>query len=162
MTPYTVFLRIRHPSIDPTDITTVLGLTPVHEWAAGSIREAVGAEGARGRHSDSYWLAPLGDAAWYPARSAAIAAAAGKSLWPLTRAMPLDAFLLGQARLLVPHKDFFARLKAEGAVCELAVALSPDENWAVDLTPALLRSLAELNIGMSIELNAESENETDS
>lgn len=162
MTPYTAFLRIRHPSIDPTDITTTLKLTPVHEWAAGSVRDAIGAEGTRGRHSDSYWLAPLGDADWQPARSAAIAASAGKPLWPLTRALPLDAFLLGQVRLLVPHKEFFARLKAEGAVCELAVTLSPDEHWAVDLTPALLRSLADLNIGMSVEINAESENETDS
>ncbi len=163
MTPYTAFLRVRHPSIDPALVTTTLGLTPIHAWAAGSVREAVGAEGARGRHSDSYWLAPLGDAAWQPARSpaAVTAAAIGKGVWPLTRALPLEAFLLGQLRLLMPNKAFFARLKDEGAACELAVTLSPDERWNVDLPPALLRSLADLNIGLSIEVNAESDGDAD-
>jgi len=56
--------------------------------------------------------------------------------------------------MLNPHKAFFARLKTEGGTCELSVTLNASERWGIELPPALLRSLADLNIGVSIEVAA--------
>jgi hypothetical protein len=153
MNNHTTFLRVRHPSIDPAEVTTTLGLTPVHAWAAGSAREAAVGERTRGAHPDTYWLAPLGEHGAQREREPV----AGKFAWPLLQALPLDAFLVGQARLLMTHKAFFARLKDTGGSCELMVAISASERWGVELPPALLRALAELSIGLSIEVSAEAE-----
>ncbi len=158
MSSYTAFLRVRHPSIDPAELSSTLGLAPVHAWAAGSARASGGAAAGRGSHPDTYWLAPLGDAGWQKSQGGVAAAAEpGKFFWPPLQALPLESFLLSQLRLLVPHKAFFARLKAEGASCEVSVALGTDERWEVDLPPSLLRALADLNIGITIEVSAEAE-----
>jgi hypothetical protein len=153
MNNHTAFLRVRHPSIDPAEITTTLGLTPVHAWAAGSAREAAVGERTRGAHPDTYWLAPLGEQGMSREREAV----AGKFAWPLLQALPLDTFLAGQVRVLMTHKAFFARLKDTGGSCELMIAISASERWGVELPPALLRALAELSIGLSIEVSAEGE-----
>jgi len=161
MTTYTAFLRIRHPSIDPAEVTSTLGLDPVHAWAAGSAREAAPGDRTRGEHPDTYWLAPLGDAYWHhPAAGAT--AGAGRAFWPPSRSVPLEAFLLAESRQLIAHRAFFARLKSEGATCELAVTLNTEERWGLDLPPALLRSLAELNVGFSLEVVTEAETELES
>ena len=158
MSSYTAFLRVRHPSMDPAELSRTLGLAPVHAWAAGSARASGSGEGGRGQHPDTYWLAPLGDAGWNPPKGGeAGGVAGGKFFWPPLQALPLESFLLSQLRLLVPHKAFFARLKAEGASCEVSVALAADERWEVDLPPSLLRSLADLNIGITIEVSADAE-----
>ena len=158
MSSYTAFLRVRHPSMDPAELSSTLGLAPVHAWAAGSARASDTGDGGRGKHPDTYWLAPLGDAGWHKSKAGEAAGAdAGKFFWPPLQALPLEAFLLSQLRLLVPHKAFFARLKAEGASCEVSVALAADERWEVDLPPTLLRALADLNIGITIEVSAEAE-----
>ncbi|HXQ30393.1 MAG TPA: hypothetical protein VN790_00315 [Steroidobacteraceae bacterium] len=156
MNTYTAFLRVRHPFIDPAEVTRTLGLSPVHAWTAGSAREADGSESGRGSHPDSYWLADLGETMWLRSQGSRPAdpAAAGSSSWLLSRGLPLEAFLLGQVRMLNPHKAFFARLKTEGGTCELAVTLNASERWGIELPPALLRSLADLNIGVSIEVTA--------
>jgi hypothetical protein len=160
MSNYTVYLRIRHPSIDPADITATLGVDPVHAWAAGSAREPAADRVSRGRHVETYWLAPLGDEGWHRAQ----AAGPGdkfRNLWPTAKAFPLEVFLMTQARLLVAHKEFFARLKSEGASVVLALTLEAEEHLSLELPPALLRSLADLNVGVSIELATETEVETE-
>lgn len=156
MSSYTAFLRVRHPSIDPEELSRTLGLIPVHAWAAGSARAS--GEGAGGSRPDTYWLAPLKEAAWQkPIGGEAQGLAGGKFFWPPLQALPLEVFLLSQLRLLVPHKEFFARLKAEGASCQMTVALAADERWEVELAPGLLRALADLNMGITIEVSAEAE-----
>jgi len=147
MHSYTAYLRVRHPSIDPGEITRELGLEPAHAWAAGSPRGESAA--ARGAHVQSYWFAPLGESVWQ--RATAGHADSG----PLGRAWapPLEAFLLSQIRLLAPHRGFFARLSTEGGSCELAVTLSARERFSVELPPGLLRSLAELNIAFTLDVS---------
>jgi hypothetical protein len=154
MNTYTAFLCVRHPSIDPAEVTRTLGLSPVHAWTAGSAREKDGSETVRGSHPDSYWLAPLAEPMWLRSQDSRSAetAATGSSSWLLSRGLPLEVFLLGQMRLLNPHKAFFARLKTEGGTCALSVMLNASERWGIEFPPALLRSLADLNIGVSIEV----------
>jgi hypothetical protein len=139
MNQYTAYLRVRHPSIDPGEITRVLGIEPAHAWAAGSPRD--GAPATRGPHQESYWFAPLGERLWPSGLAGAVPVA------------PFEAFLLAQIRLLTPHKGFFARLSTDGGTCELAVTLSAGDRCTVELPAALLRSLAELNIAITLEIS---------
>jgi len=150
MNTYTAFLRVRHPSIDPGEITRELGLEPAHAWAAGSPRGE--ATRARGAHSESYWFAPLGEAIWQ--RAGAADEPKADPAWPFpSPPMSLETFLLSQIRLLVPHRGFFARISTEGGSCELAVTLNARERFSVELPPGLLRSLAELDIAVTLEVS---------
>ncbi len=138
MNTYTAYLRVRHPSIDPGEITRVLGIEPAHAWAAGSPRG--GAEPARSPHAESYWFAPLGESMW------------PRGLLPSPE-LPFEAFLLAQIRLLTPHKGFFARLSTDGGTCELAVTLTTRDRCTVEMPAALLRSLADLNIAITLDVS---------
>ena len=152
MNTYTAFLRIRHPSIDPGEITRVLGLQPAHAWAAGSPR---GESAARGAHAESYWFAPLGEAIWPREGEAAVAGPQAGESWSFPSAtLPLEAFLLSRIRMLAAHRGFLARLSTEGGSCELAVTLSARERLSVELPPGLLRALAELDIAITLDVSA--------
>jgi hypothetical protein len=48
-------LRIRHPRIDPAEVTRVLGIEPQHTWYAGDFRrDSAGAE-LGGTHRERYF-----------------------------------------------------------------------------------------------------------
>jgi hypothetical protein len=151
MNTYTAFLRIRHPSIDPGEITRVLGLEPAHAWAAGSPRAE---SAARGTHAESYWFAPLGEAIWPREGGPAVAGPPAGESWPFPSAtLPLEAVLLSRIRLLTAHRGFFARLSTEGGSCELVVTLNARERFSVELPAGLLRSLAELDIAITLDIS---------
>jgi hypothetical protein len=151
MNTYTAFLRIRHPSIDPAEITRVLRLNPAHAWAAGSPRATGAAE--RGRHSESYWFAPLGESIW-PGAGDGLAAPprAGGPAQFASQPLPLEAFLLAQIRLLTAHRGLFARIGTEGGSCELTVTLNARDRCSVELPTTLLRSLADLGIAVTLDV----------
>lgn len=50
-----LFLRIRHPTLDPREITQALAIEPIQTVACGSSVEGV----VRRLHSESYWIAQL-------------------------------------------------------------------------------------------------------
>ena len=150
MNSYTAFLRVRHPSIDQGEITRELGLEPAHAWAAGSPRGEPPA--AHGAHAQSYWFAPLGESIWQRAGVAQGPTAEPSWTFP-SPLVPLETFLLSQIRLLVPHRGFFARISTEGGSCELAVTLNARERFSVELPPGLLRSLAELDIAITLDVS---------
>lgn len=50
-----LFLRIRHPTMDPQEITRALAIEPLQTLACGSSVEGV----VRRLHSESYWIAQL-------------------------------------------------------------------------------------------------------
>jgi hypothetical protein len=51
-----LFLRIKHPSLDPREITRVLAIEPTQTIIAGT---SVSSGGVRRLHSESYWIAEL-------------------------------------------------------------------------------------------------------
>lgn len=51
-----LFLRIKHPSMDPREITRVLAIEPAQTITAGT---SVSSGGVRRLHSESYWIAEL-------------------------------------------------------------------------------------------------------
>jgi hypothetical protein len=57
--PFQLSLRIKHPSMDPADISKELGIEPEHSFRAGQPRHSKSGLGAAAVHASSYWLAPL-------------------------------------------------------------------------------------------------------
>ena len=57
--PFAVSLRLRHPSIDPQEITDALGLVPSRSWRAGDHRTTPAGELLGGINDHTYWVARL-------------------------------------------------------------------------------------------------------
>src|ERR1700722_20187055 len=52
-------LRIRHPTIDPEQISSAIGVEPEHCFKSG-----YPAPGRRGLHTQTYWLAHIAPESW--------------------------------------------------------------------------------------------------
>lgn len=50
-----LFLRIKHPTMDPREITQALAIEPIQTITAGTAES----DGVRRMHSESYWIAQL-------------------------------------------------------------------------------------------------------
>ncbi len=56
---FTLSLRIRHPSVEPAEITRNLGIEPQHTWRAGDPRRDVAGSEINGTYRESYWMGRL-------------------------------------------------------------------------------------------------------
>ena len=52
-------LRIRHPKIDPVEITRVLGIEAQHTWRAGDARRNPAGDEMGGTHRETYRMGRL-------------------------------------------------------------------------------------------------------
>ncbi len=153
MPDYRAFLRIRHPSIDPAEISEALGLEAEHAWAAGSARTAAGGGRARSAHPDTFWIAELTRPGWERATFLAGLRAPGRA--GEGARLPLELFLFAQLRQLQGKGEFLRRLAAEGGELVLQVALPAMPEFCLELGPGLLRSAGDLGLGLSLESGAE-------
>jgi len=57
MNPFTfeISLRLRHPSIDPDEVTLALSMTPEFRWKAGEPRTTPSGQRLEGFYESSYW-----------------------------------------------------------------------------------------------------------
>src|SRR5262249_32845731 len=62
--PFQLSLRIRHPSMDPAEISRELHLESVHSFRAGEPRESSSKVATASVHAESYWLASLDTRSW--------------------------------------------------------------------------------------------------
>jgi hypothetical protein len=145
-------LRVRHPSIDPAEISRELGLEADHSFCAGEPKRPASTLGGAAVHTQSYWLArmvwPGGGADILPASHASIPASARERLRFGT---PETALTLCTANLLRNHAAFIRRIQAEGGDVSLLLELSP-ETPGFTVTPAVSRAVSELGIAIDFEL----------
>jgi len=156
---FQLLLRIKHPSMDPAEITRALRLEPEHAASAG---DSVSTAGKRCVHSESYWLTSLPtrsmlDALRWGEKSAASRAS---DVMPLSKEEFRDLMeaiggiydfqLLTWLRKLQEQRDFFKRLAEEGGTVTL-VLQRPNRNSPFTLSPKLARQLAELNVRLEID-----------
>ncbi|HEX7418186.1 MAG TPA: DUF4279 domain-containing protein [Steroidobacteraceae bacterium] len=132
---FTVSLRIRHPSLDPAEITRGLEMEPKNAWKAGAPRRTPGDEPLHGTYRETYWSAPLGEDSWR--RSSPIA---------------LEPFLLNHLRLLGVHADFLKQLITDGGSCELFVGLAGRGEFGLEMPPSLLRLLADVHCTLTFDI----------
>jgi hypothetical protein len=157
---FRLFLRVRHPSIDPAELTREFGTEPLHSFRAGDARAASGQSTGSLRHADSYWLAQV------------------ESVLPLVMTLPADVQLtlmpaevrdarerlellagrnVGMAvtvltmRLLQPRATLLKRLRAEEGEVTLLLELDAALAEPFTIVPQMLKLLADLGVTVAIE-----------
>ncbi len=128
-------LRIRHPRIDPAEITVALRIAPQHTWRAGDVRrDSAGAE-LGGTHRESYWMGQLMSAPELARDHVGIESEILRALGTLRRSL-----------------DLLERLKEEGGSAELHVSLYAREEFCLELSPESLSLLGRLGLTMALEV----------
>jgi hypothetical protein len=136
---FTVSLRIRHPTIDPTTISTTLGIQPQHAWRAGQPRcDSAGAE-LGGAHHDSYWMGRLMDEPQLSSDGVSVERVILRILSQLRRA-----------------ESFLEQLNAEGGVAELLVSLYARDDFRLELPSDSLTSLSRMHLGVALDVHPHS------
>src|SRR5580692_7945761 len=70
-TPYQLSLHVRHPSVDPAEISRELGLEAVESFRAGEPRQSRSGVAATAVHGETYWVAVLDPLVWSAPATAA-------------------------------------------------------------------------------------------
>ncbi len=63
-TSYQLSLHVRHPSVDPEEISRELGLDAIESFRAGEPRHSRSGVAATAVHGETYWVAVLDPMAW--------------------------------------------------------------------------------------------------
>lgn len=148
-------IRIRHPSMDPAELTRELGLEPTHTFRAGQPREARGAHAAASLHTESYWLATIDLGSWtsgqWPpnemSRSASLSEAIKTTAW-----IDLGLALGMTARVMVrSHAALFERVRAEGGEACMLISLSPGALSGFNLSSGVCQIFGHLGVSLEFE-----------
>jgi hypothetical protein len=151
-TPIQLSLRIRHPDIDPEEISTSLGLTPEHCFKAGDSRGARAGSRITGHHTQTYWLAPVTAESWpepIEPTFSDLQAATRKA-----RARSVEALLLHCLQRLLVKQQFLQRIQTDGGDVSLIMVIDRESAGDFALPVTLARLLVQL--GISIEFNFDS------
>jgi len=133
---FTVSLRVRHPAIDPCQITQTLGIEPQHTWKAGEPRRDPAGGTLAGVYRESYWMGRLMEE---PQLSS-------------TR-LSVESVLLQTLAHLRRSHDFLEQLHAGGGVAELHVSLYAREDFRLDLSAQALGLLGRLGLAVALDVH---------
>jgi hypothetical protein len=151
--PYELSLRIRHPSMDPAELSRDLKLEAKHSFRAGEPRQPRRDGMSASVHGESYWLGTIDPASW----PADIWFAGFTDLELTQRPLRQAATNLGWAlsltatRFLRTNAALFERIRADGGQASLLVSLSPLAVESFSLTPEMSRIFGELAITIEFE-----------
>ena len=128
-------LRIRHPRIDPAEITRALGIEAQHTWRAGDSRQGSAGNELGGTHRESYWIGRLMMKPELARDHVSVESEIMHTLGTLRRCF-----------------DFLATLTAEGGSAELHVSLYAREEFRLEFLPESLALLGRLGLVVAIEV----------
>ncbi len=137
---FAVSLTIRHPSVDPQEITRALGFEPQHSWKAGEKRRTAQGRQLEGRYHESYWTGEFRelDAS-------------------LRGVVEIEAVLLQAVVQLRRSQQFLSRLQSEGATVELYVEAAGGTEFTVALSPQLTAMLARSGFSLVFTVHADAQ-----
>jgi hypothetical protein len=153
--PFQLSLRIRHPSMDPADISKELGIEPEHSFRSGQPRHSKSGLATVALHTESYWLAPLDPESWFgtapfgPLANMAISQKLIDSVVSQNLAWSLS---LCAVRFNKAHAAWLQTICAEGGEISLLVTLSATTVNAFSLPPQVSRLFGELGITLEFEI----------
>lgn len=153
--PFQLSLRIKHPSMDPADISKELGIKPEHSFRAGQPRQSKSGLLPASVYAESYWLARLNPASWIGSPPFAeqlnlaiiqehIDAAIARNL---TGALSMCAGHFNKA-----HAAWLQAVCSAGGEIGLLVTLSPAAGNTFSLPPQLSRMFGDLGITLEFEI----------
>jgi hypothetical protein len=152
--PFQLSLRIKHPSMEPADISRELGIEPEHSFRAGQPRHSKSGVAPATVHTESYWLAPLSPASWFgsvpfePLPNVLIsqnmidAAVARNLAWALG---------LSATRFHKAHTALLQTIRSEGGEISLLVTISPTAMNSFSLPPQVSRMFGEMGRTLEFE-----------
>jgi len=142
---FSIALRVRHPSIDPAEVTRRLGIEPQHAWRAGEPRHDDGAGSAL--HRETYWVGllkppPFGPSPWSQSLDERLRSSA---------ALP-QASLYFTLLHMKRSAAFWREFADQGGTVECLIQVHKADRFQFDLSQALLLALVELRITLSIDV----------
>jgi Domain of unknown function (DUF4279) len=137
---FTVSLGIRHPSIDPDEITRSLGFEPQHSWKAGDKRRTAQGRPLDGNYHESYWTGEFRelDAS-------------------LRGVVEIEAVLLQAVVQLRRSQKFLSRLQSEGATVELHVQVAGGSEFTFALSTQLISMIARSGFSLVLRVHADAQ-----
>ena len=137
---FTVSLGIRHPSIDPAEITRALGFEPQHSWKAGDKRRTAQGRPLDGNYHESYWTGEFRelDAS-------------------LRGVVEIEAVLLQAVVQLRRSQTFLSRLQSEGATVELYVEVAGGSEFTFALSPQLISMIGRAGFSLVLKVHADAQ-----
>jgi len=131
---FTVSLRIRHPSIEPSRITEMLGIEPQHTWKAGDSRRGSTGGDRVGVYRDSYWT--------------------GRVMAPQlsSEQVTVESVLLQTLTQLRRTHSFLEQLSIDGGVAELSISVFARENFRLELSSDSLALLGRLRLSVVLDV----------
>ena len=149
-----LFMRIKHPSLDPATISATLGVEPEQTIAAGS---DVSRTGVRRLHSESYWIAKLpttsvtelSESSRERLVNESATAVTKEDLLAMMGAAEQDVRIAMRLKPFELHKEFFQRINAEGGSITLIV--DRGESLEPIVLKHSLKKMADLGIALEVD-----------
>jgi hypothetical protein len=128
-------LRIRHPRIDPAEITLALRIEPQHTWRAGEVRRDSAGIELGGTHGESYWMGRLMTKPELAQDQVGVESEILRTLGTLRRSFA-----------------FLEKVKEQGGSAELHVSLYAREEFRLELLPESLSLLGRMGLAVVLEV----------
>jgi hypothetical protein len=148
---FSIALRVRHPSIDPAEVTSKLGIEPQHAWRAGEPRRMDDDDAGSAVHRDTYWLGLLPPPRFGPALALGhLAERVEEGLRSAADHPQISLYftLLKMKRSTAVWREF----AEQGGTVECLLQVHKADRFQLDLSQALLLALVDLRITLSIEV----------
>lgn len=137
MHEFTVSLHIRHPSIEPGEITRKLGIEPQHTWKAGDARRGPAGEALEGTYRETYWMGRLME---------------GPQL--STDHVSVESVLLQALAQLRRSLQFLVGVNADGGVTELHISIFARDAFRLELMSESLALLGRMGLAIALEVQS--------
>jgi hypothetical protein len=128
-------LRIRHPRIDPAEITRALGIEPQHNWRVGDLRRDSAGGEIGGTRRESYWMGRMMTEPALARDDLSVESEVEHTLATLRRCF-----------------NFLETLKAEGGSAEIHVSLYAREEFRLEFRPESLALLGRAGLAVVLEV----------
>jgi hypothetical protein len=155
--PFQLSLRIRHPSLDPADISRELRMKAEHSFRAGDPRLSRSGLAPASVHAESYWLGALNPLDWSQDPSLPddpLVKIPRERLGAMSRSLGW-ALSLCAVRFISVHGPLLRRIRTEGGQVSVLVTISAADASSFSLVPEVSRVFSELGIALEFEFEGE-------
>ncbi len=153
--PFQLSLRIRHPSVDPEELSREFNIEAAHCFRAGDPRAS--RSGIASVHPESYWLGALNTASW-PSELGSPEVQrllADQQRIGVVSMRSLGWVLSLSTRFFSAHAATLRRICAEGGQVSLLVTAPAGAVSGFSLAPAVSRAFGELGIALEFEFTGD-------
>jgi hypothetical protein len=134
---FTMSLGVRHPDIDPAQITRALGLQPGQVWRKGEQRLDQAGATLSGSRRDSYWMCELTPSPKFSGERISVASE-----------------MSGVLQMLRKSIGFMQDLHHGGGAAELHVTVFARGDFRMELLPEEAALLGRIGLSLTIEIRS--------